>query len=113
MEACSGIRSLFTLTTLTILYGYFAESRIALRVILVGLSVPLALFCNGLRIMGTGVLTQYMNPQAAEGFFHTFSGWFLFVTALLSLFVIHKGFQLFTRSRRTPDETAKQVPVIG
>lgn len=100
VDACSGIRSLFSLTTLTILYGYFLEGRTSFRLILVGLSVPLALFCNGLRIMGTGVLTHYMDLEAAEGFFHTFSGWFLFLTALTSLFLIHRGLDLFQKWQR-------------
>ena len=69
VEACSGIRSLFTLTTLTILYGYFLERRVSVRFLLVALSVPLALFCNGLRIMGTGLLTQYISPEGSRGFF--------------------------------------------
>jgi len=97
VEACSGIRSLFTLTTLTILYGYFLERRVSLRLVLVALSVPLALFCNGLRIMGTGLLTVHISPEAAEGFFHTFSGWFLFSVALLSLFAVHKLIGLFVK----------------
>ena len=100
VEACSGIRSLFTLTTLAILYAYFLEGRISFRFILIGLSVPLALFCNGLRITGTGLLTQYMTPEAAEGFFHTFSGWFIFVTALLSLFLIHRILDRFWKTKR-------------
>ena len=100
VEACSGIRSLFSLTTLAILYAYFLEGRTSYRLILVGLSVPLALFCNGLRIMGTGILTQYVNPEAAEGFFHIFSGWFLFATALFSLFLIHRILVRFWKTKQ-------------
>jgi exosortase len=115
VEACSGIRSLFTLTTLTILYGYFLERRVSLRLVLVALSVPLALFCNGLRIMGTGLLTQYMSPEAAEGFFHTFSGWFLFSVALISLFAFHKLLGLFVKDVRIaipkPTESRKEEEV--
>ena len=89
-EACSGVRSLFTLLTLTILYGFLMEEGLAGRLVLVALTVPLALFCNGLRIMGTGILTQYVSPEAAEGFFHTFSGWFIFIIALVTLMALHK-----------------------
>jgi exosortase/archaeosortase family protein len=85
------------LTTLTILYGYFLERRVSLRLVLVALAVPLALFCNGLRIMGTGLLTHHISPEAAEGFFHTFSGWFLFSVALISLFAIHKILGFFVK----------------
>jgi exosortase len=119
VEACSGIRSLFTLTTLTILYGYFLERRVSLRLVLVALSVPLALFCNGLRIMGTGLLTQYLSPEAAEGFFHTFSGWFLFSVALLSLFAIHKLIGFFVKDisvaipKPTESRTEEGVHVTG
>ena len=111
VEACSGIRSLFTLTTLTILYGYFLESRMSLRLVLVALSVPLALFCNGLRIMGTGVLTQYISPEAAEGFFHTFSGWFLFSIALMTIFAIHKVLGFFWKDHQVqlPDRTGNRA----
>jgi exosortase len=97
-EACSGIRSLFSLITLTILYAYFLDDGAFWRFILVGLSIPLALLCNGLRIMGTGILTQYVDPEAAEGFFHAFSGWFIFVTALFFLFVMHQGLTLIKKS---------------
>ena len=90
VEACSGIRSLFTLLTLTILYGYFFEAKASLRIVLVMLTVPLALFCNGLRIMGTGILTQYVDPMAAKDFFHSFSGWFIFLVALALLLGIHR-----------------------
>ena len=119
VEACSGIRSLFTLATLTILYGYFLERRVSIRLLLVALSVPLALFCNGLRIMGTGLLTQYISPEAAEGFFHTFSGWFLFSAALLSLFAIHKLLGFFVKDVRVaipePAEsrTEEEIHVTG
>ncbi len=89
-EACSGIRSLFTLATLTIVYGYLLEDAIWLRLVLIAFTIPLALFCNGLRIMGTGILAQYVTPEAAEGFFHIFSGWFIFVVALITLLGIHK-----------------------
>ena len=103
VEACSGIRSLFSLMTLTILYGYFMEGRTSFRLILIGMTVPLALFTNGLRITGTGILTQYVNPAAAEGFFHSFSGWIVFLIAFASLFVIHRGLQLFNRPERKED----------
>ena len=103
VEACSGIRSLFSLMTLTILYGHFLEGRTSFRLVLIAMTVPLALFCNGLRIMGTGILTQYVNPAAAEGFFHSFSGWLVFLIAFASLFVIHRGLNIFKRPERKED----------
>src|SRR5438094_3984296 len=72
-EACSGIRSLLSLVTLAIIYGYMLERRISVRVALALASVPIAVAANSLRIMGTGLLVQYWDPDKAEGFFHIFS----------------------------------------
>ena len=77
-EACSGIRSLMSLVTLGILLGYFTESRSWVRWTLAVATIPTAIFANGLRVAGTGVLAHYWGPEAAEGFFHTFSGWLVF-----------------------------------
>ncbi|MGA7292607.1 MAG: VPLPA-CTERM-specific exosortase XrtD [Terriglobales bacterium] len=89
-EACSGIRSLLTLVTLAIIYGYLMETRIWVRVALACLAVPIAVAANSFRIFGTGLLVQYWDPDKAEGFFHTFSGWLIFVVALLMLFAVHR-----------------------
>jgi exosortase len=80
-EACSGIRSLVSLITLGILLGYFTESRLWVRWLLAVATIPTAIFANGLRVAGTGILAHYWGPAAAEGFFHTFSGWLVFAFA--------------------------------
>jgi exosortase len=89
VEACSGVRSLMTLITLAVAYGYFVESRRWVRFALPILMVPIAIISNAFRIMGTGVLTYHFGPEAAEGFFHEFSGWIIFMVALILMFVCH------------------------
>jgi exosortase len=89
VEACSGIRSLMTLLTLAIAYGYLVERRRWVRYALVILIVPIAIVSNAIRIMGTGVLTYHFGPKAAEGFFHEFSGWIIFLAALVLMFLCH------------------------
>jgi exosortase len=92
-EACSGIRSLMSLTTLAIIYGYLLETRLSIRVVLALASVPIAVIANSLRIVGTGLLVQYWDPEKAEGFFHAFSGWLIFVVSLSLLFLLHRALQ--------------------
>ena len=94
-QACSGIRSLMSLTTLAIMYGYLMEQRIWVRAALAVASVPIAVAANALRIVGTGLIVQYWDPDKAEGFFHLFSGWLVFVVSLLMLFALHRGFKFF------------------
>lgn len=89
VEACSGIRSLLTLISLAIIYGYFVEGRRWVRYTLVILMVPSAILSNSLRIMGAAMIAHRFGPAAAEGFLHTFSGWVIFVASLLVLLVFH------------------------
>jgi exosortase len=89
-EACSGIRSLISLLTLGILYGYFMDPRIWARVLLALSAIPVAIVANGVRVAGTGVAAHYYGPEAAQGFFHTFSGWLVFLVAFLMLSLLHR-----------------------
>lgn len=98
-EACSGIRSLMTLVALAIIYGYLIEKRQWIRWILVFASLPIAIAANSMRIIVTGLLVQYWDPNKAEGFFHTFEGWFIFVLSLGLLVGVHKLLLLFGRQR--------------
>jgi exosortase len=89
VEACSGLRSLVSLITLAVIYSYLFESSPWRRCLLVALAVPVAVVANGVRIMGSGLLGQYWDPQKARGFFHLFSGWLVFLFSLLFLFLFH------------------------
>lgn len=89
-EACSGIRSLISLLTLSIVYGYFVYPGVVGRTIIALATVPVAILANGLRVAGTGVAAHYYGAAAADGFFHTFSGWIVFAAAFAMLFVVHR-----------------------
>jgi exosortase len=96
-EACSGIRSLMALLALGVTYAYFFDSRRSVRWILVAATLPIAIVANGVRIAGTGVLTYLVSQDAAEGYFHVFSGWLVFVVAFLMFVALHKLISLFWR----------------
>jgi exosortase len=88
-EACSGIRSLMSLVTLAIIYGFLAEKRLWVRCLLAVASVPIAVVANSARIIGTGLLVQYWDADKAEGYFHASWGWIIFVLSLLLLYGLH------------------------
>jgi exosortase len=108
-EACSGIRSLISLVTLAIVYGYFTDDRIWARVVLTFAAVPVAVLANAVRVAGTGVAAHYYGPEAAEGFFHTFSGWMLFVVAFVMLFAIQKLLGVGNAAGRSRDMRVAEV----
>lgn len=85
VDACSGLRFFFPLILLAVLLAYFCRAAWWKRVLLVILAVPLTVVMNALRIASVGVLYQFIGAQAAEGFFHDFSGWFIFMASLLVL----------------------------
>jgi len=87
VEACSGIRSLLSLTFLSLVYGYFSEPRLWVRWSIFLASIPIAVAANAFRVSATGVLSEY-NPELAQGFFHTLEGGvsFGFAFALMLLF---------------------------
>jgi len=112
VEACSGIRSLMTLVTLAVVYAYFTgpkgtsvcdEAELTKgpqtkvyatlksfsfwrSLILIIAAVPIAILTNAARVSGTGVLAHYYGTRVADGFFHSFSGWVIYIAAALLLF---------------------------
>ena len=84
-EACSGIRSLQALLALGTVYAYFTQPVMWKRWTLVLLSIPIAIAANAFRVTGTGVLAHYWGIEAAQGFYHTFEGWLIFVVAFALL----------------------------
>ena len=84
-EACSGIRSLMSLITLGLMLAYFLPFRWMVRVAFVLTTIPIAIIANAFRVGGTGLLATYFGEKAAQGFFHTFSGWLVFVFAFVVL----------------------------
>jgi exosortase len=98
-EACSGIRSLMSLFTLAVFYGYFLEKTTKRRVILALASIPIAVTANVARIVGTGLCVQYWDPEKALGFFHEFSGWVMFVVSLACLFLVHRAMRFISPAK--------------
>jgi exosortase len=105
VEACSGIRSLLSLSFLSLVYGYFFEPRTWMRALLFFLTIPIAIIANANRVTLTGVLAEY-KPELAEGFFHEMSGWVIFMAALVILVAIHqlltRGLKLYARRTLRP-----------
>jgi exosortase D (VPLPA-CTERM-specific) len=104
-EACSGIRSLVSLIALGLVFAYFADRRLWARTLIVASTVPVAVVANGARVAGTGLLAHWIGPEAAQGFFHEFSGWIVFVVATLLILGLQR-----LLARLAPDRTPPVAP---
>jgi exosortase len=89
-EACSGIRSLLSLTFLSLVYAYFFDARVWMRWALLFGTIPIAILANAARVTVTGMLSN-VDPDLAHGFPHLVEGFLIFVIALVMLFLLHMG----------------------
>jgi exosortase len=103
-EACSGIRSLFSLITLTVIYGYLAETKTKVRVLLALIAVPVSILANALRITVTGLVVHYWGLEGAQGTLHLLSGWLIFAGSLLLIFFLHRLSRMCLSGKQTPEQ---------
>ena len=87
-EACSGIRSLISLLALSVVFAFLSQKTTLKRVLLILSTFPIAIIANAARVTGTGILAHHYGDKVAQGFFHGFSGWILFVVAFICLFIV-------------------------
>ena len=122
VEACSGIRYLLPLTSLALLCAYLFKDRMWKRVVIVLSSIPISILVNGFRIGMIGVLIEWYGQGAAEGFYHLFEGWVLFMASLglliLEMWVLGRIGTMGDRSsflnRFTwADQSSDSIPAAG
>lgn len=90
-EACSGIRSIAAFTVLSVVFAYLLDKGWSRRIILLVSAIPLALFTNIIRIIGTGILAHFYGSKIADSFLHEVSGIVVFALGfvlLLSEFIL-------------------------
>lgn len=110
-EACSGIRSLLSLSFLSLVYAYFFDRKVWMRWVLLIATIPIAIIANSARVTLTGVFSE-IDPSLAEGFFHEAEGWVIFVVALVILVVVHQFINWIYR-RLSPQPHVPKEPGLA
>jgi exosortase/archaeosortase family protein len=85
-DPCSGIRSLFAMMALTVAYGHFTLKTRTQKCFLFACSIPLAVIGNMFRIFSICVIASLFGQDIAMGYYHDYSGYFIFVVAVLLMF---------------------------
>src|SRR5437660_4085294 len=93
-EACSGIRSLISLFSVAVGWAALSLPGIWALAIFVAAVVPITILANAGRVVITGLIGQWFGVEYAQGFFHTFSSWLVFVFAFVCLLGIHRLIRL-------------------
>ncbi|MES2177435.1 MAG: exosortase/archaeosortase family protein [Gemmatimonadota bacterium] len=89
-EACSGLRSLTALISLSVLLGALMLRTPIARVLLILIAIPIAVVINGVRVFMTGFLVYFVDPKLGQGFMHITEGWLLFLVSLSCLAIVVK-----------------------
>lgn len=85
VEACSGLRYLFPLASLSFVAAYIYKGALWKKAIIFLSSAPITVLMNSFRIGVIGVLVEYGGPGQAEGFLHDFEGWVIFMACIAIL----------------------------
>jgi exosortase len=108
-EACSGIRSLLSLSFLSLVYAYFFDNKVWMRWVLLAVTIPVAILANAARVTITGILSEY-RTDLAQGFYHLLEGWIIFIVALVMLMAVHWIINYFYR--RFHGKRESSVPAV-
>ncbi len=87
-DACSGIRSIISLLALSTAIAYLTQKGWIKKLVLIGMAVPIAVFVNAVRVVGTGILAEKYGAEVAKGFFHEFAGLLMFGIAISLLIIL-------------------------
>jgi len=94
VEACSGLRYLFPLTSFAFICAYLFRATLWMRVVVFFSSIPITVLMNSIRVGIIGVLVEHWGISAAEGFLHDFEGWVVFMlcvaTLVVEMWLLHK-----------------------
>jgi exosortase len=112
-EACSGLKALMTFITLGAAIAFLSSSRPLWQKIFIVLSaVPIAIFCNVMRVSGQGLLDHYISTQLSESFAHQFVGLVMMIPAFIMLFAIGWILDRLFIDQLEEDDLAKKKLII-
>ena len=115
VDACSGLRYLFPLFSLSFLAAYLFKAPLWQRILILLSSIPITIAMNGFRIGVVGLTMDRWGPRMADETLHFFEGWIIFVASALLLAVEAYLLALFSGRRffdvfRIPNDAAKPLP---
>jgi exosortase len=102
-EACAGMRSLMTFISVGGAVAFLSNRPLWQRIIITVSAVPIAIFCNVMRVAGQGLLDHYWSEQISEGFAHQFVGLVMLMPAFFLILLVGWMLdQLFVEEIETP-----------
>lgn len=88
VDACSGLRYVYPLFLMGLMFAYLFHRKLWHRMVIILATIPISIFANALRIAVTGFLSVHVSRELADGFFHGFSGWLVFLVSFVFLAIL-------------------------
>jgi len=111
VEACSGLRYLFPLASLSFIAAYFFKGSVWKKLVIFISCIPITIFMNSFRIGVIGILVEFGGNEQAKGFLHYFEGWVIFM-ACMAILVMEMWVlaNIPRRGHRLSDVFALEIP---
>jgi exosortase len=87
-EACAGMRSLMTFISVGAAVAFLSNRPLWQKIIITLSAIPIAIFCNVMRVTGQGLLDHYWSHEVSEGFAHQFVGLVMLVPAFFLILLV-------------------------
>ena len=102
VEACSGVRSLISMTTMSLLIGYYLLRRVSSTALLFLFSIPVAILINIIRVVFLVLAYHYFLLDLSTGLAHTLTGLVIFIFGLILLFAGQRLLELWETRKTSP-----------
>jgi len=107
-DVCSGLKYLISLTAFAALYAYISKVKWWGKLVLFGLSIPIAFIANAVRVSLMVIVGEFVSIKATQSwYFHDFFGFALFIFAFITLFMVES---LLLRQFRWPFSPPRSAP---
>ncbi|HXE51492.1 MAG TPA: exosortase/archaeosortase family protein [Tepidisphaeraceae bacterium] len=87
-EACAGLKSLMTFITVAAAIAFLSARPLWQKLLIVISAIPIAIFCNVMRVAGQGLLDHYVSTQLSESFAHQFVGLVMLIPAFFLILLV-------------------------
>lgn len=84
-DPCSGLKYFLVLLALSALYAYLTQTTVPRKWFLFLIAAPVAVIGNIFRILTIALASAWVDPQIADTIYHDFSGYIVFITAVLMM----------------------------
>jgi exosortase len=87
-EACAGLRSLMTFLMVAGTVAFLSNRPLWEKLVMTLFAIPIAIFCNVVRVTGQGLLDHYVSQELSQSFAHQFVGLIMLIPGFFLILLV-------------------------